>query len=324
MLSLFLAGCPKPPPPGSEPLHGTLERDRYDLVASADEPIRSLSVAPGTTVAAGEVLVQLDDRRVAARVEAARATAERHRARIDELARGGRGEERDQVAAELEALDREWSLAKLELARTQQLVSDRIVSQADLDVAQTRAATAKARLDAHRSTARVLATGATEEELNQARADLAAALANVTDLEVALQRLTVRAPVDGRVEALPYAVGELPGAGATVAVLASSSRPWARIYLPEPLVASATLGTPARLEVDGQADLLEGCLRFIAHEAAFTPYYSLTEHDRHHLAYLAEVELLEDRARALPTGIPIKVWLEVGSAPTSCPPPEPR
>jgi HlyD family secretion protein len=48
-------------------------------------------------------------------------------------------------------------------------------------------------------------------------------------------------------------------------------------------------------------------MRMISSEAAFTPYYSLTERDRKHLAYLAEIDLVGEEARDLPTGLPVEV-----------------
>ena len=43
-------------------------------------------------------------------------------------------------------------------------------------------------------------------------------------------------------------------------------------------------------------------------EAAFTPYYALTERDRGHLTYLAKIDITEDRER-LPDGVPVQVEL---------------
>jgi HlyD family secretion protein len=53
-----------------------------------------------------------------------------------------------------------------------------------------------------------------------------------------------------------------------------------------------------------------GKLRAISSEAAFTPYFALTQHDRSHLAYVAEVDLDEAEARDLPTGVPVEVRFE--------------
>ena len=51
-------------------------------------------------------------------------------------------------------------------------------------------------------------------------------------------------------------------------------------------------------------------VRWINHEAAFTPYFALTQRDRGRLAYLAEVEIESSDSAALPTGVPVEVEFE--------------
>jgi HlyD family secretion protein len=48
-------------------------------------------------------------------------------------------------------------------------------------------------------------------------------------------------------------------------------------------------------------------VRYVSAEAAFTPYYALTQKDRSRLAYLAEITLDDPAAQALPAGQPIQV-----------------
>ena len=50
-------------------------------------------------------------------------------------------------------------------------------------------------------------------------------------------------------------------------------------------------------------------MRYISAEAAFTPYYALTQKDRARLSYLAEVALDDPRAAVLPVGVPVQVTM---------------
>jgi len=52
-------------------------------------------------------------------------------------------------------------------------------------------------------------------------------------------------------------------------------------------------------------------VRFIASDAEFTPYYSLTAADRSRLSFLAEVVFDDAEARDLPSGVPVDVTLEL-------------
>jgi HlyD family secretion protein len=66
-------------------------------------------------------------------------------------------------------------------------------------------------------------------------------------------------------------------------------------------------GAVVSVAVDGFESPFKGRIRFISAEAAFTPYFALTERDRGHFTYLAEIDLLEPEARDLPTGLPVEV-----------------
>lgn len=295
--------------PDDGTLLGTLERQRIELVAAASEPLAELTIRQGDAVEAGQILGRLDDRRAAARVEAAEARVRRVEARIDELVRGARSERRDEALARIEADRSELEQAKLERRRAEGLVSSGVSPQSRLDEATTRVETAQARLEQDRAALDELVSGATAEELRQARADLDAASAEVTDLRVDLERMTLRAPATGRVDAVPYAVGELPGAGATLVVLLADARPYARVYVPEPDLATTHVGTVATVRAASGTTPLQGCIRWIAREATFTPHYALSEHDRHRLVFVAEIALAPEDARDLPTGLPVRATL---------------
>ena len=59
------------------------------------------------------------------------------------------------------------------------------------------------------------------------------------------------------------------------------------------------------IRIDGHERDYRGRIRWISSEAAFTPFYALTQHDRSRLAYLAEIDLQEDVE--LPNGVPVEV-----------------
>jgi HlyD family secretion protein len=68
-------------------------------------------------------------------------------------------------------------------------------------------------------------------------------------------------------------------------------------------------GSRVAVAIDGVDGVLEGTVRFISAEAAFTPYYALTQKDRARLSYLAEVALDDARAASLPVGVPVQVTI---------------
>ena len=251
------------------PLPGTLERDRIELVAQDQEPIVDIAVHEGDFVKAGQLILQLDDARYRALLAEAQAA-------------------RDQAAARLPGAEASLTVALKDFDRTQALVRQHSRSQSALDQARAALDNARAGRDAD-------------------RAALAQTKASLDDARIALARLSVRAPRDATVDSLPYHVGERPPAHAVVAVLLDASAAYAQIYVPEPLRASIRAGMQAILHFDGVKTPYTGVVRFVSQEAAFTPYYSLTERDRSRLAYLAKVYLAPADAVNLPSGLPVEV-----------------
>ena len=70
-------------------------------------------------------------------------------------------------------------------------------------------------------------------------------------------------------------------------------------------------GSPARIFVDGLEHPLAGRVRWVSSEAAYTPYFALTERDRGRLSFVAKVDIAEERDR-LPDGIPVEVEFLLG------------
>jgi HlyD family secretion protein len=146
------------------------------------------------------------------------------------------------------------------------------------------------------------------------RGALAAAEAQVAELAIRRSRLIVRAPRPGRVDALPFELGERPPAGAVVVILLAADPPYARVYVPAALRARIASGSRAHVRIAGLEAELEGTVRMLAHEAAFTPYFALTQYDRGRLSYLAEVDIDGPDGGDLPTGVPVEVRFDLDAA----------
>jgi len=310
--ALVLAGCS---PRDEAVLLGTLERDRLELVAEAHEPIIELLVREGDRVESGALLLRLDPAATEARLEQARAELARARAVLAEAVSGPRREQILAARAALAGAQAGLEAASSEFDRVDSLVRRALLPQAELDRQRAARDRALAERDAAREQLRELERGTRSEVLDQVQAALQAAEAQVAGLELIRARLDLRAPRAGVIEALPYELGERPPAGAPVTVMLADGLPYARVFVPEPLRTSVTPGTAMTLRLDGSDRDWRGRVRYVSSDAAFTPYYALNERDRSRLSYLAEVDLLDDEAAALPTGMPVEALLAGTPAP---------
>jgi HlyD family secretion protein len=203
-----------------------------------------------------------------------------------------------------------------ELTRAEELVKQRLVSQSQLDQARAaRNASVAAEREAQAALAELL-NGTRVEQVDQARAALAAAESAKREIEITDSRLVLRATRSGVVDALPYKTGERPPRGTPVVVLLADTPAFARVYVPEPRRAAIKPRVQAQVFVDGVEAPLQGFVRWVSSEAAFTPYFALTQRDRSRLTFLAEVEITDPRVRELPAGVPVEVHIGTGTAPT--------
>lgn len=302
VLAMLLAGCSRD---GQLYAVGTLERDRIELSAESDEPVLEIAVEEGAKVTAGQVLLVQDPTRAEAQLAQARAARDEAVAALAEAVAGPRAQQIAQAEARLAAARSAVLTAALELRRERALQQQGFVSENRLDLLEGRHQEALAREREAAAALDELREGTRSEVVQRAREALAGAEARVRELEVSLDRHSVRAPLDATVEALPVELGERPTQGRTVVVLRARKPTYARVHLPEPLRVDLNVGDPAEVWLDGRDAPLAGRIRWIASEAAFTPYFALTQRDRSRLAYLAEV--LVDEADALPVGIPVEV-----------------
>ena len=311
LVALALAGCAR----NEASLPGTVERDRVELVADANETIVSLPFAEGAAVKAGDVIVVQDRALTGAEVDAARAQLAEAEARVDELKNGPLPTTIRAAAARRDAARAQRDDAVRERDRLLGLVSRSLVSKSDADRQVTAADAAEAALHEAEADLRELQQGTRAEQVAQARQAADSARANLAGLETTSSRLEVRAPIAATIDALPFHLGEKPAKGATVAVLLATTAPYARIHVPEPMRARVTPGVTATIRVDGIDKGYRGKVRFISSEAEFTPYYALTAADRSKLSFLAEVTFEDADAGNLPSGVPLDVVLDLPDAP---------
>jgi HlyD family secretion protein len=295
-------------------LLGTLERDRLELVAEGQETILEIAVREGEAVKAGQLLVKLDPASAAARLEQARASAAQAERRHAEDLAGARKEQIAQARAVAAGAAARVAAESNEFDRLEKLGAQKLVSPNAVDRQRAIRDSAIADERAARDALAELVNGTRAEVIEQSAAALAAARAQVAELELSLERYAVRAPRDGVVDALPYKLGERPPKGAPVVVVLAAGAPYARVFVPETQRAAVGPGTAATVRIDGSDREWKARVRYVSADAAFTPYYALNERQRSRLAYVSEVVLTEPDAAGLPTGLPVEVSFAGGRA----------
>lgn len=304
---VLLAACA----PSAPQALGTLEYERIALPSPAAERIVDIAVREGERVEAGARILTLERTRGDAQQAVAEAEVVRQRQVLDELRNGARSEDLAQARASLDAAQAQSREAAAWYARVRPLGDQQLVSAAEIDRARAAARSAQAQVAAAQAALAELRNGVRPEQIAQAEAALAAAEAQARAQQATTGRLDVVAPRAGRVDSLPYRLGDEAPPGAPLAVLLVGENPYARVYIPERLRPDVAVGDRATVLVgaDG-ARRYAGRVRMVRSEPTFTPYYALTGKDAARLSYLAEVEL--EQAGDLPGGLPLRVEFDGG------------
>lgn len=299
---LLLAGCRAEAPQAL----GTLEWDRVTLPSPVAEKIVRVDVREGQQVAEGAPLLQLELTRTQSQLAAAQAQATQSREALAELRAGPRSEDIAQARASLAAAQAQARDADAYYARLQPLGRQQLVAASEVDRARAASQSAQAQVRLAQAALLELERGTRSEQVAQGVAAVASADAQASVQAVTLDKLSVVAPRAGRIDSLPYKLGDQAPVGAPLAVLLVGEAPYARVYLPQALRNRLKVGDAVHVRLDGQEKTYAGRVRMVRSEPSFTPYFALTGQDAARLSYLAEIGLGKEAAD-LPVGAPLQV-----------------
>ncbi len=305
MITVCLQACHESTPKAL----GTLEWDRLNGRAVASEVIVEIYVEEGQLVKQHTPLLKLDDSLQQAHVRQLEAGVEELHWRLRQLESGYRSEEIASVKAELEAASTSRKNIQLNYQRQKDLRFKNLNSQRQLDDAKSRYDQAIGREEMALQKLKELQSGYRREEIEQAKASYSAKQAQLAYEQGLLSRYTIVATRQGKVDSLPYKLGDKPPANAVLSTILAGQKPWARVYLPETWLSQITLGSKVNVHVDGYNTRLKGRIRVIASEPSFTPYYALSEENRNRLVFITEIDILDESAKKLPLGIPVQISL---------------
>ena len=285
---------------------GTLERERVIHPATTNEILIDLPVSAGQLVEKGQVIAKFDAELQQAIVAKAQAQLAQASAFLEKTLNGARPEEVAGASAKVAAANAAYTQSEANFRRAKTLVKDKLASQETLDSAIAARDETFANLESAKQNLNELTNGSRVEDINSAKAQVQAAEAELKVQQKYLSDLTVKAMRAGRIDNLPWHVGERVTKDSPVVIIQANSAPYARVYIPEPYRAKLNQGMTLTVRVDGIDKDIQGELTWIATEPAFTPFYALNQEERARLMYLAEVTLPASESN-LPTGVPAQV-----------------
>lgn len=333
LASWWFYGRVVPLPDGLIQANGRIEGDHYIVACKAPGRIIKLGAKEGDSVKKGQIMAQLDDAQVSARVTQAKAAVEASKTRFSaaqiklEILKkdvplkidtakadvshakaqlvaakaGARQAGRD--AARMKNLLKEGAVAKhrseeADLAWTAKR-SELVIAQEALKQAQKHLAEAKL------GWAQIKAM---EDEVRGCKAQVARAEAVLAEARSLLDDLTIHAPATGVITTRFVNSGEVVAGGSPMFDIVDLDRLYLKVYIPEKMIGKVRLGLPARIYTDAFPDKpFPAKIRYIASQAEFTPKEVQTPDERVKLVYAVKLYLDSNPKHCMTPGLPADV-----------------
>ncbi|MFZ0268105.1 HlyD family secretion protein, partial [Caulobacter sp.] len=206
-----------------------------------------------------------------------------------------------QRAAALAAL----AQARADYHRVAPLAAKGFYAPARLDQVRAAMLTAEANVRTVERQRRVGTLGGRPDAIRAAESQAAAARDQLALAQDRLDQISPKAPAAARVQDVFYQPGEWVAANQPVVALLADDRVRLRFYVPQAEVALYRPGTRIAFACDGCKDGLEARINFVSPRAEFTPPVIYSRDARDRLVFL--VEALPDHPADLPPGLPIDV-----------------
>jgi HlyD family secretion protein len=295
-------------------LYGNVDIRVVSLAFNASARIQSLNVQEGDKVKIGEILGKLDAQESTLKITKAKAQIRVQQQLLQRLENGSRPEEIAQAQANVSAAKVDANLARQELARLQNIsqgTQGRAVSKQDIDRAEARLEIAMAQLESRRKARDLVIVGPRQEDIAQAKAQLAVAEAELALLQYQLSETVLKSPVDSVVRSRLLEPGDMASPQRPVFLLAITKPKWVRAYVTEVDLGFIHPGMAASIITDSHpGEALSGKVGYISSVAEFTPKIVQTEELRTSLVYETRI-LVDDPQDWLRLGMPAIVRLHL-------------
>ena len=303
---------------------GHAEATEVRLAADAGGRVLTLAVKEGDRVQPGQLVLTLDTRDVDLAIQRAKAEQSQAEAQLRLVMASARPEDIRQAEAQIAAARGDVAAAQAELAGAEQdlerfetLLQNNSGSRKQRDdaatrrdVARDRVSTAASRVRAAEETLVRLRAGARKEEVDAARARVAATEVQISTVEKQLGDTTLMAPVGGVVTEKLVEAGEMIAPRAPAIVIVDLDHAWADVFVPEPAVPRLKVGQAATVFTDAGGAGIAGTISFISPKAEFTPRNVQTAEERSKLVYRIRIAV-DNKDGILKQGMPVEAELRL-------------
>jgi HlyD family secretion protein len=288
---------------------GHVEATEVRLSTKVPGRLESLGIAEGDTVRSGQEIGRIDDTDLQLSLQRAKADRDQAAAELRLRLAGSRKEDIGEAEAQSASAAVDLANANRDLERMQALLDKGSGTTKSRDDAQARRDMAASKLKATKEALARLRAGSREEEKDAARARLAAAEAQIAQLDQQIKDAVITSPVAGVVTEKIAEAGELLQSGSPISEVTNLADAWLTVYVPEADLARIKFGQAAEVTTDS-GQKRTGKVSFIASQAEFTPKNVQTRDERMKLVFKVKIAL-DNADGVFKPGMPAEARLQV-------------
>jgi HlyD family secretion protein len=295
-------------PPAPIFWQGYAEADYVKVGPTQQGLVMEVSVARGDKVEAGAPLFAQDETSDRAAVDQAERFVRQAEEQLANLRASGKATEIQQAEANLADATATAARIGADLARSEQLLRNGNATQQGVDQLRADYRSAQAKVQAAQAAlAQLKAPMGRDSEIRAQEASAAAARAALAMAKWRLGQRRVTAPVGGVVADVMVRPGETVTAGAPVVSLLPPQNIFVRFFVPEADLAAIHRGDEVTLRCDRCAAGLVASISFISPQAEYTPPLIYSESSKSKLVFLVEARPRPEEAALINPGEPIEV-----------------
>jgi len=289
---------------------GYVEGEFVYMASSQPGQLVGLAVQRGESVPAGAPLFTLESQSEADAVTQAQHQLQAAESQRNDLLTGKRAPEVAVSEAQLAAARADAQRLQEQLTRDEAQYRAGGIAKGQLDDSRANAAAAQAKVHELEAQVQVARLPGRESQVKAQSAQVEAARAALAQAQWKLDQKQVRAMKAGLVYDTMYRAGEWVPAGSPVVRLLPPENIKVRFFVPESLLGSLAAGRGVTLHCDGCAAGIAAKVSFVSPQAEYTPPIIYSNDTRSKLVFMVEARPQPADAAKLHPGQPVQATLQ--------------
>jgi HlyD family secretion protein len=300
---------------------GTIEATQLPVQAEQSAKIKTILVSEGQDISTGQVIAQLDNSQALINLDTAEGQVQQAEAKLNDLLSGTRSQEVRrlqavvaQTGANAQVIARNIQYEEKNLADLNQLYAAGAISKKEVDAQQNKLDTLKSQytgtqkqVEAAQASLDLALAGYTQPTIEAQKTAVEIARQAVKSAELALDKLEIKSPVNGRVLYKHVEPGQVVNAGTRIVTLVDANDLTVKVYVPEAKLSSVKVGGPALVAVDAYPGrTFKGEVQNVSDKAEFTPKNVQTREERTSMVFAVKIRITEGKD-LLKAGMPADV-----------------